>query len=94
MADKNGYNPSIIHDGDCFYCAKPETVRHEIFQGKNRYISKYYGCWLTLCPDCHRLVHDDQWLSTELKKTAQKKAMDQYGWCTKDFIRVFGKNYL
>ena len=94
MADRNGYNPSIIHDGDCYYCGRNETVRHEIFQGKNRTVSKFYGCWLTLCPACHMMVHNDSEISTGLKKVAQTKAMSRYGWSKKDFINVFGKNYI
>lgn len=92
--DRNGYNKSLICDGYCFFCGNPETVRHEIFQGKNRSNSKKYGLWLTVCPACHRMIHEDSAVSNNLKQLAQEIAMASYNWETEDFRKVFGKNYL
>ena len=45
-------------DGTCFLCGlETETVRHEVYGGPNRQISKANGFWINLCPDCHRKVH-------------------------------------
>ena len=54
--------------------------------------------WVLLChEDCHEGrygVHHDAEKSKELKRIAQKAAMETYGWSTSDFIREFGKNFV
>lgn len=92
--DSNGYARSILHEGDCIYCRNSETVRHEVFRGKNRSNSKKYGLWITVCPLCHMMIHNNIGLSHALMADAQVKAMKHYGWETKDFIQRFGKNYV
>ena len=103
--DRNGYAPSIIPGHDeyrCLLCGKNGTAdpldRHEIFGGENRQKSKRYGLWVHLCGwICHRGadgVHRNRALDLALKRSAQRYAMDQYGWSIDDFRAVFRNNYL
>lgn len=103
--DRNGYAPSIIPghgEYRCLLCGKNGTAdpldRHEIFGGENRQKSKRHGLWVHLCGwSCHRGadgVHRNRALDHALKRTAQRYAMDQYGWSIDDFRAVFRNNYL
>lgn len=105
--DKNGYSESIMQDTVfepfCYLCgangALDKLDRHEIFGGAYREKSKRLGLWVLLCHhDCHifgpMAVHNNASAALRLKQTAQRLAMDAYGWSTEDFIREFGKNYL
>ena len=86
--DANGYAPSILHDEDaCYICLSPETVRHEVFEGSGRRAkSKRLGLWLPLCPGHHMEMHDRAEKALALKQTAQRRAMEHYGWSKEDFI--------
>ena len=93
--DRNGYNDSLFATDRCYVCGKQgDLVRHEIFHGFLRPVSKKWGCWVTLCPRCHADLHehpaDYRWLQTE----AQRLAMIRHGWSLEDFRNVFGKSYL
>ena len=72
--------------------------KHHIFNGANRKRSEELGLWVYLRPDWHNCssysVHYDAQLNRVLKKWAQRKCMEYYGWDVDDFIREFGKNYL
>lgn len=72
---------------------------HHIFMGKNRKLSEKYGLKVWLRYDWHNGsnygVHNGNTvLDEKLKKVAQEKAMEHYGWSTEEFIRIFGRNYL
>ena len=103
--DRNGYAPSIIGDHNeyrCKLCARNGTAvhldRHEIFGGGLREKSKRYGLWVHLCGwSCHRGnngVHRNRRIDLALKREAQKKAMEEYGWGVDEFRAVFRNNYL
>lgn len=96
--DRNGYAPSILQKAEC--CFKCGTTfgkidRHEVFHadmgGKMRDRSKRYGLWVRLCRDCHESAHREY--AERLKRFAQGMAMEEYGWSTETFIKLFGKNY-
>lgn len=77
--DSNGYAPSILDtkQGICFTCGNyGDTVRHEIYYGVgNRAVSKANGCWVNLCPECHRIVHekaDNGRLDASLKRSCYR----------------------
>jgi len=98
MADRNGYNKSIMatEAGRCYVCRiETETVRHEIYYGtKNRKISKINGFWLDVCPTCHRRIHDvpGKGFDKLLKQKCQKN-YEAFG--TRDgFRRLVGRSYL
>ena len=48
--------------------------------------------------ECHIFgkyaVHNNADVMRYLKQYGQRKAMEEQGWTTEDFIREFGKNYL
>ena len=95
--DRNGYAPSIMGAGGvCYVCGKRcVTQRHEFIHGANRDKSKRYGLWADVCGPCHTKIHNcDADLDWSLKRAAQKKAMDTYGWGIDDFRLIFGRNYL
>ena len=56
------------------------------------------GLWANLCPWCHQngvtAVHTNREADLRLKKWAQKKAMEYYGWPEAKFIKEFGRSYL
>lgn len=87
----------------CFLCGRngsqDRLERHHIFGGANRSKSEKYGLVVYLCGDrCHRNGKDAAHRSREtreyLRAYGQKKAMEEQGWSTEDFIRIFGRNYL
>lgn len=93
MADRNGYNKSLLETEGCFICRrKIETARHEIFGGPNRQISKALGMWTTLCPVCHRTLHEHPADFVWLKAEAQRRFEKEFG--HERFMAVFGRNYL
>lgn len=73
---------------------------HHVFYGTaNRKLSEKYGLKVWLRYDWHNGsnygVHNGNTILDEkLKKAAQEKAMEVYGWTKEDFIHIFGKNYL
>jgi hypothetical protein len=83
----------------CFVCGSNHNLhKHHIFYGTaNRKISEKYGCWIYLCPTHHNMsnsgVHFNKRLDSQLKWIAQQKWEETYG-TRKDFICLFGKNYL
>lgn len=97
--DPNGYAPSILHSLPiCLVCQRYGVTRHEVYPGPYRAKSKRLGLWVTLCPDCHQYgeaaVHRNKNADLRLKRWAQKKAMDYYGWPEARFIQEFGRSYL
>ena len=98
--ERNGYSPSIIQERPdrCFLCGATtgKLDRHEPFGGAYRAKSKRLGMWVLLCHEpCHlSVVHKFPAENRKLRKLCQERAMEAYGWTTKDFIREFGKNYL
>lgn len=72
--------------------------RHEVFYGCNRQNSIKYGLVVFLPPELHNMsdrgVHFDKEFDLYLKRVGQAAAMNYYGWDIKQFIKVFGKNYL
>jgi hypothetical protein len=103
--DRNGYAPSIIggHDAHtCWRCGRngyrDHLDRHEVFGGAMRQKSKELGLWVVLCHvRCHEGdtgVHRDREFDLALKRTAQRYAMERYGWSVLEFRSRFRNNYL
>lgn len=87
----------------CFLCGKngcgDPLDEHHIFNGAYRDKSERYGLTVFLCHDrCHengpRAAHRNAETRQMLHEYGQRKAMEENGWSTEDFIREFGKNYL
>lgn len=99
--DRNGYAQSLLSTPGCYFCGRLGDIyhrnqRHEIFHGSLfRERSKNLGCWVTLCPECHRMLHQTTpAMDRHLKEAGQRAAMIRYGWSLEDFRKRFGKNYL
>ena len=93
--DLHGYAPSILPTDGCANCKREgDMVRHEIFHGPFRQKSKAYGLWVTLCPNCHMMLHAHPEIDRGLKKVGETAAILHYGWCIQDFRDRFGKNFL
>ena len=87
----------------CFKCGRNGITdaldKHHVFGKYNRDKSEKYGLFVHLCHDkCHIFgidsVHNNAAFDFELKRYAQKKAMEHYQWNEADFINRFGKSYL
>lgn len=87
----------------CFLCGGngngDPLDKHHIFGGSRRKKSERYGLVVDLCHNrCHIFgelaVHRNADTMRELHQYGQRKAMEENGWTTEDFIREFGKNYL
>lgn len=92
---------SIVDNGiaKCYFCgATRQLERHHIYGGANRAKSEKYGLTVTLCHTCHneppRGVHYNANSMLRLRRAAQARAMQVYGWSTDDFRKIFGKNYI
>ena len=94
--DRNGYRSSLFNTEEdvCYLCtSEVQTARHEVLHGPNRQLSKRYGLWLNLCPNCHELVHkEDNGKYLYLKEDAQRLFEEEYP--DKNFLQIFGRNYL
>ena len=88
---------------ECFLCGRNGATdpldRHHIFGGPLRKKSERLGLWVYLCHNrCHifgpRAAHQNRETMQKLHEYGQRKAMEEQGWTTDDFIREFGRNYL
>lgn len=73
--------------------------RHHIFGGSRRKKSEKLGLVVDLCHfSCHEFgpnaAHNNATTMQSLHEYGQRKAMEENGWTTDDFIREFGRNYL
>lgn len=100
MADRNGYNPSLISNEEkCLICETTLNLnRHEIFYSAYRQKSKREGCWCYLCTVHHHMgpnsPHQSRQIDLQLKRMCQRRWMQKNGRTEEDFIREFGKSYL
>lgn len=91
---------SIIQtEKECYVTGSTINLHeHHIFEGSNRKQSEKYGLKVWLRADFHNMsdrgVHFDKAFDLSLKRMAQKKAMEHYGWDIPKFISIFGRNYL
>lgn len=91
---------SILQKAEkCLVCRSPHCLEeHHVFEGARRNASEKYGLKVKLCAFHHRIssnsVHLCRAMEKDLKKWAQRKAMQHYGWSVEDFIKNIGKNYL
>lgn len=86
-------------DRKCFLCGSYNWIEaHHIFGGPNRKKSDKLGLVVDLCHYCHNEppngVHHNRQAMLELRQYGQRKAMEEQGWTTEEFIRQFGRNYL
>lgn len=92
--------PPTVDPSDFYPYVRLYETRQE--NGKDyscyRAKSKRLGLWVTLCPWCHQngstAIHNNRDADLRLKRWAQKKAMEHYGWPEARFIQEFGRSYL
>ena len=85
---------SIVQDSKvCLFCLKEEPMhKHHIYEGHNRQRSEKNGLFVYLCPEHHRLAHEDGRYEKLLKRHGQRMFEKTH---TRDaFVRLIGKNYL
>ena len=76
----------------CYICGKKKDDLHEIFGGRNRKLSMIYGIVIPLCRKCHEKMENDESLKKKWHEVAQKTFEKHYK--TKNFMQIFGKNFL
>jgi hypothetical protein len=86
-----------IEDRFCYVCGTNQNIHcHHVFGGRNRKISEKYKMKVYLCAAHHNMsdygVHFNPELDMRLKQMAQIKFEELYS--RKEFIQLFGKNYL
>ena len=91
-------------DGTCYLCKKlnggdwiQKVEEHHVMYGNaDRKLSERYGLKVYLCYEHHRgkkgVHHDGTDLNILLRQEAQKAFMKKYP--DKDWMEIFGKNYL
>ena len=92
---------SILQDKkECFLTgATYDLHEHHVFFGTgNRKISEKYGLKVWLRADLHNMsdegVHFNKELDLQLKRMAQEKAMEHYGWSVEEFIKIIGRSHI
>ena len=87
----------------CFKCGRNGLYdaldEHHVFGKFNRNKSEEDGLKVYLCHErCHifgtESVHKNALFDLELKRYAQIKSMEKYGWTKKEFIDRYGKSYI
>jgi hypothetical protein len=96
---------SILQEDNeqCFICngyaCGDPLDKHHVFGGAMRSKSEKYGLTVYIHHNkCHIFgkyaVHRNAEMNNALKKYAQKKAMQYYGWTVDDFRKEFYKSYI
>ena len=100
--DKNGYNESILDTtpGRCYLCTRilSQSVRHEIYFGPTRKISKVNGFWVNNCPECHTTgrmaVHRNPLSGYDIQLKRECQIEYEKTHSRAEFMELIGKNYL
>ena len=90
------YSIIVENMENCVECGQRGVELHEVFFGNsNRKNSIEYGLVIPLCSYHHRNspngIHFNKELNYKYRKIAQKKFEETYD---KEFIKIFGRNYL
>lgn len=84
---------------ECYLCGSTNWLeRHHVFGASNRDNSEKYGLVADLCHFCHNEppngIHHNRANELRLKRIFEQKFLDDYNATIKDFIAIFGRNYL
>lgn len=90
-------NPKPTAKDICIICGRPYAETHEVFFGKNSYLSKVHKMQARLCYECQRGTNGAHGknggeLNRKLKKMYQRKFEETHS--REEFMRIFGQNYL
>lgn len=87
---------TIVKDDEpyrCYLCGKYGNMQvHHMLHGIHRKNADHYGLTVHLCPMCHKDLHDNGENDLFLEKQAQRVFEHKYN--HRDFMTVFGKNWL
>ena len=92
--------PPLYNMSACLMCRSPYVQWHHIFPSDRRKISDREGCIAPLCREHHQGrtgVHQDRSFDMWLKRDCQCRWEQREGINDpehKDFIALFGRNYL
>ena len=88
---------TLTNEKTCLVCGSENVEWHHVFFGTaNRKIADKYGYVVPLCAEHHRGktgIHQNREMDLLFKATAEWHFLDNHG-TVKDFIKIFGKNYL
>lgn len=77
----------------CIECGAVGSHTHHCIFGKNRKNSEKYGLKVRLCTSCHyRLHNQDEALAMKYRRMAQECFEKLHS--HKEFMEIFGRNYL
>lgn len=96
MPLKKNKKESIIANklDECYLCGSMASELHHIFFGnKQRDWSEKYSLKVPLCRHCHNLAHKYREINYMLKEIGQKTFEEKVG-TRKEFMNIFGENYL
>lgn len=87
----------ISNEHKCYICGTDYNIhKHHIYAGSRRKTSEKYGCWVYLCANHHNMsndsVHMNKHMDLKLREYCQTIFEKKYP--DKDFLKIFGINYL
>lgn len=87
--------PQTHPQGLCFICGTPADHIHHCWHGfANRRLADEDGLTVTMCWQCHTLLHDKGYCDDEIKLKAERRWINHYGKTEADFIARYGKTVL
>ena len=91
--EKNRFSVFTDDLDHCIICKRKKDHLHEIFFGSNRQKSMQYGFVIPVCTTCHTEMHiNKEW--QEYWHVKGQEYWEKNISSRKEFIEVFGRNYL
>ena len=77
----------------CYLCKSPYNLHtHHMLHGSMKNKADQYNLTITLCVECHTLLHDHGFHDKEIQQLAQKRFEETH--TREEFIKEFGKSFL
>lgn len=83
--------------GICYICSMiGQTEEHHIFGGANRRWSEKHGLKVNLCIECHRTGKESVHSNINTNRSLQRQGQQEFEKSSsrKEFMKIFGRNYL
>lgn len=97
MSKKRIRNPKPTAEDFCCECGRSYAETHEVYFGKNSYLSKVHKMQAKLCYECQRGtygVHGKHGHELDMKLKKKYQRIFEEAYSRQEFMRIFGKNYL
>jgi len=91
MAKKSIITDDLEH---CIECGRSPVQLHHVFDGCHRQNSDVEGCVIPLCWNCHLKIHNEPSQQMMHRWHRYAQAIWEEKNPDRDFVKVFGKNYL